>query len=379
MRDPFSWSFPLGRLFGVTIRIHMLFPILVLAVVLKAATHKDFQHLPGAWLDALVIMGLLFFSVLLHEFGHVFAARSVDGDCQEVLLWPLGGLANCEVPHTPKANFITAAGGPAVNLLLCTGTAAILAAYSYVPPLNPWADVYTPRMYNWNSRTDVSMQRGAAPAAAASPNETGDGRSQVKPAEAEAPRSLTSLEVLLARFFWVNWFTFLLNVLLPGFPLDGGRMLQSLLWWRMDYRQATLTAIFAGFIVMLVIGIYGMVVESVLPILLAAFIYVSCRHQWYVLETGGEEGLFGYDFSQGYTSLERDQPPQPKRKRPNFLQRWLQRRAARKLAKETEQREAEERRMDELLEKVQRDGLPALTDEEKRFLTRVSARYRNRH
>jgi hypothetical protein len=48
------------------------------------------------------------------------------------------------------------------------------------------------------------------------------------------------------------------------------------------------------------------------------------------------------------------------------------------LQREQEQREAEERRMDELLAKVQREGMNSLTDEEKRFLKRVSDRYRNR-
>jgi len=67
----------------------------------------------------LALMGLLFFSVLLHEFGHCFAARSVDGEANEVLLWPLGGLAKCELPHSAWAHFVTAAGGPAVNVLLC--------------------------------------------------------------------------------------------------------------------------------------------------------------------------------------------------------------------------------------------------------------------
>ena len=78
------------------------------------------------------------------------------------------------------------------------------------------------------------------------------------------------------------------------------------------------------------------------------------------------------------TSLERDQPSTapPRRKQPNPLQRWLQKRAARRAQRELEQREAEERRMDELLEKVQREGLQSLNDEERRFLTRVSARYR---
>jgi hypothetical protein len=169
--------------------------------------------------------------------------------------------------------------------------------------------------------------------------------------------------------------------MLPGFPLDGGRMFQCILWWRGDYRQATMAAIVAGFLVMIAIGLFGVVVNEVMPLLLALFIYVTCRQQWFVLETGGEEPLFGYDFSQGYTSLERDQPApaQPRRRRPNFIQRWLQRRAQRKQQREQEIREAEERRMDELLEKVQQHGLAALTDEERRFLTRVSARYRNRN
>ena len=67
-----------------------------------------------------------------------------------------------------------------------------------------------------------------------------------------------------------------------------------------------------------------------------------------------------------------------RRRRPSVWQRWWQKRQARKLQREMEQREAEENRMDELLEKVQREGLQSLSDEERRFLTRVSAKYRNR-
>jgi hypothetical protein len=110
------------------------------------------------------------------------------------------------------------------------------------------------------------------------------------------------------------------------------------------------------------------------------FIWASCKQQWWVLEHGGgEEPLFGYDFSQGYTSLERGEPPPPKPKKPNFFQRWLQKRAAKKQQRQQEEREMEERRLDELLDKVQRDGLQSLTEEERRFLNRVSSRYKNRH
>src|SRR5947209_13355780 len=109
MRDPFAWSFPLGRLFGITIRIHVLFPVVAGGLLLRAYC----KGVPETqWIDYALVLSFLFFSVLLHEFGHCFAARFVQGDASEVLLWPLGGLANCDVPHTPRANFIVAVAGP---------------------------------------------------------------------------------------------------------------------------------------------------------------------------------------------------------------------------------------------------------------------------
>jgi hypothetical protein len=184
----------------------------------------------------------------------------------------------------------------------------------------------------------------------------------------------------VAQFFWVNWFGFLLNVLMCGFPLDGGRMLQAALWPRLGYRSAMRVAIIVGFVVMFIAAVYAFVNNELLVLGLALTIYVSCKQEWITLDMGGEESLFGYDFSQGYTSLERDQPPpqQQRKKRPNFFQRWLQRRAAKKMQRQQEQQEADERRMDELLDKIAREGIQALTDEENRFLKRV-AEDRNRH
>jgi hypothetical protein len=114
---------------------------------------------------------------------------------------------------------------------------------------------------------------------------------------------------------------------------------------------------------------------------LALIIYQASKQEWFLLETGGEEGAFGYDFSQGYTSLEQQhgETPRPRRRKQNFFQRWLQRRAQKKLQRDMERTAAEERRMDELLEKIQRDGASSLTDEEQRFLKRVSDRYRNKN
>jgi stage IV sporulation protein FB len=360
MLNPLNWSLPLGRVFGITVRIHLFFLVIAVGFILRAHLQKKLgledTVLPsGAWADAAMIMILLFFSVLLHEFGHCYAARRVHGEATEILLWPLGGLAFVEVPQTPRANFIVAAGGPAVNLVLMLGCMLALGLFfdqSYMPP---WDPLTCP----WRTGADGAVRFST----------WSGGTSDV-----------TSLApILLARFFWVNWFTFLFNVCVFAFPLDGGRMFQCVLWRYLGYRQATLVAIFMGFVFAIVIAVYALVETEQLALCLALFIGVTCWQQRVMLETGGEESLFGYDFSQGYTSLERDHPVVAPRQRLNWYQRWSQRRAARKLQREQETREAEERRMDELLEKVQRHGLPALTDEERRFLKRVSDRYRNRH
>jgi Zn-dependent protease len=355
MGNPFSWSFFLMRPFGITVRVHVLFPFVAVALILRAAYTKDSSGndaAAGIWLDAAIVMGLLFVAVLLHELGHCLGARLVDGDASEVMLWPLGGLASVEVPHTWGANLVTACAGPLANLGLCLISAMslqLMTQFHYRPPFSPgWGSFLidapnTVWLYPWHGERYLMSDIGP---------------------------------VLMARFFWVNWILFLIN-LLPGFPLDGGRILQCLLWPRYGFRQATTAAIYAGFITMFVVALYSIIQNEVLAICLAWFIFVTCRQQYLILE-GGEDALFGYDFTQGYTSLERDQPPPARRKRPNFWQRWKQARLQRRMQRDEEQRVAEERRMDELLDKVQREGMSALNDEERRFLKRVSDRYRNR-
>jgi stage IV sporulation protein FB len=356
MRDPSYWSIPLGRLFGITIRVHVLFPLVVLGLVLQVVYQpRGFPFPDGTWIDVLVFSALLFGSVLLHEFGHCFGARAVNGDASEVLLWPLGGLASVDVPHTPGANFLTAAAGPAVNLGLCV-VCALLLAFAVEPSFQPpWSPLW---WFGRGHAGEIHLYTWGG-----------------------VDKEVTAVwPMLLARLFFANWILFLLNVLLPGFPLDGGRMLQSALWRYLGYRQAMVIAIIAGFVCVFVAAVGAIAINQLLPLLLAGFIFLSCRNQWVLLETGGEDSLFGYDFSQGYTSLERDQAPAaPPRRRTGWWKRWLQKRAAQKLQREQETREAEERRMDELLDKVHREGKAALTDEERRFLKRVSDRYRNRN
>jgi stage IV sporulation protein FB len=348
MRDPLSWSVPLFRVTGITVRLHVLFPVVTGALLLRVAFPREGQA-AVLFSDALLLTGVLFVSVLLHEFGHCFGARFVDGEAREILLWPLGGLASIDIPHRPRAHFITAAAGPLTNVLIC-GIAAVgfLLMAKFEWRLLPWS---------WSP-----------------PIRTLDGLHLLSGSgELRAGWDV----LLLAQAFWVNWMLFLINVVLVGFPMDGGRLLQSALWPAYGFRQATMAAVFTGFLCFLALSVASLCLNEVLPFLLGVFMYVTCRQQWILLETGGEESMFGYDFSQGYTSLEDASPPS-RRRRPNAWQRWLRKRTQRRMQREQEAREAEERRTDALLEKVQREGREALTAEELRFLKRVSDRYRNR-
>src|SRR5262249_24108450 len=138
-----------GRIFGITVRVHILFLIFVLVMWLKKLRSGADGEGEATWM--LVLMALLFFSVLLHEFGHCFAARYVDGEANEVLLWPLRGLARSDVPHSAWAHFVTAAGGPLVNLLLCGAAGAALMACHLQPSFNPWPEqCWNTLLYNFD-------------------------------------------------------------------------------------------------------------------------------------------------------------------------------------------------------------------------------------
>src|SRR5205823_14054724 len=107
---------------------------------------------PGlTWQDRVQSMGILFFIVLLHEFGHCFTARWVGGEADEILMHPLGGLAMAQPPRRPLPTFLTIAGGPAVNLLFCILSGAIVWAVFGFLPLNPVRPLSPGYFHSWIS------------------------------------------------------------------------------------------------------------------------------------------------------------------------------------------------------------------------------------
>lgn len=373
MRDPMSWALPLFRAFGIPVKVHIFFFVITLGLFLRQVSiWKEVW-----WGDIfLLTVVVLFGVVLIHEFGHCFGARFVDGDAKEILIWPLGGLAYVDVPHTPWANFIATVAGPAMNVVICLACAMPMLFAGFFPSLDPVINPYYVEIKAFDGRVYTSSyeerwyKKDSADLVSRPANDTPETLNN-----AGIERALAPLwAVWLYRIFWISWALFLFN-LIPAYPLDGGRLLQCLVWARTDYRRGIVVAAYSGFVVSIIFLVISIAKDQSLLMGLAIFMIYSAYFALHQLEM--DDGPFGYDFSAGYTSLEKDEEKPRKPKQVGWFTRWRQARRAKKLQREAEERQQDEERMDLLLEKIARTGKESLTDEEKRFLERVSARKRN--
>lgn len=327
-QSPLFWSFPLGSLFDTRIRVSLYFPLLFVVLLIRLDPKL-----------ACALTGIFFVSTLLHELiGHVLIARSTGGDGREVLIWPFGGLAWVQPARTFKSQFLTAAGGPAVNLLICL---ALL-------PTVLWAERGIGALYPFE-----------LPIA---------GFSEVWGQE------------LLLLTFYVNWMLTLLN-LLPIFPLDGGRMVEACL---IDHGTATdrrSICLKVGMVISILLTGVGLMVDNVWVVFLASTLLILN-----VIENANlhmmdfeDESFLGYDFSQGYTSLEKGTEQEVHIERKSFWVRWREQRQARKAEQIAEQERQDAKLLDELLAKVHNQGMDALTAQEKKFLEHTSKNIRTKN
>lgn len=338
MSDSPNWGLHLGRWFHVQVRVHATFvAVAVFAVFLGSAYRED-----GAAFG-LLAFGILFASVLAHELGHAAAAARLGGNGERVLLWPLGGFQAPEVPREPQPELIATLAGPAVNLALVLATAPLLVAaeLNVLALLNPLA-----------------------------PTQLLSG---------------TWSEVATKLLFWCNWVLLVAN-LLPAFPFDGGRILRVLLWPALDYRLAGLVTVRISKLVALGLCLLAWVsrdweTAAAIPVwvpvlLVASIVFFNAQHEGARLESADwDEDLLSYDFSQGYTSLERPETP----RRPALtVRRWLESRRELRRRRQQVQELEEERQVDGILMRLHEQGLESLSPKERALLDRVSARFRNR-
>jgi stage IV sporulation protein FB len=355
MSDPLLWSpIRLGRWFGTTVKVHIfliLFVVIELLMALLAVRAEDgLRRLPQTvcWLS------LLLAALAIHELGHALVAYWLDCDQEDVQLWPLGNLVGPSLSVRSGEHLLVALAGPVTSGALFLGIAMGLT-------------LFTGATFVWNPFG----------------NEHDSGAPLVAPQTTAAPFSPIWL---IGWFGYLNYLLFLVN-LLPALPFDGGRVLRAYLSTSSVvstrdnmYAPGTARATAA------ILSIAGLVrllfywrADGLTLIMLALLIEWLVRIDSRMLEDGGyfDDGVFGYDFSEGYTSLE-GSAAKVRPYKESALRRWRRRRSELRRQRRMIREAAEERRMDEILDKLHREGRGALTDEEHRFLVRVSARYRNR-
>ncbi len=110
-----SFNIRLGRLFGADIHLHSTFFLFALLFSVMTASERGWDDLP--LMGAYYLVG--FVSVLIHEYGHIFAARLHGVDCRKITLHGLGGLAHLdEELDRPRAEFLVALAGPVTSMIL---------------------------------------------------------------------------------------------------------------------------------------------------------------------------------------------------------------------------------------------------------------------
>jgi len=231
-----GWSIKLFDVSGTAVRIHLTF-FLLLAWI--AAIHWS-RGGPAEAVHGVAFIVGLFVCVVLHEFGHVFAARRYGIRTSDVTLLPIGGVASLErMPEKPSQEIAVALAGPAVNLVIALVLVILLGA-----------------------RFDLSQM------------------AQLEQAQSTLMGRIAAANVMLLVFN-----------LIPAFPMDGGRVLRALLTVRMGYTRATRAAASIGQGLAVIFGFLGLLGNPLL-VLIAIFIFLAAS---------GEAGYVqARDYTRGY-------------------------------------------------------------------------------
>jgi Zn-dependent protease/predicted transcriptional regulator len=226
-------SLLLFRISGIEVRVHWSF---ILALAFGAYIYRGSPAGPvaGALYGILVII-LLFACVTLHEFGHALTAKRFGVEVKTITLLPIGGVANLErMPDKPIQEFLITLAGPLVNFVI----ALLLFPLTLLL---------------------MTMEFGSFP----SDMETFF-RAMQEPGLINLVTYLFITNILLGVFN-----------LLPAFPMDGGRILRSLLAMKLSYVQATQIAVLVGRIMAALMAIGGLLTGNISLLLIAFFVYVG--------------------------------------------------------------------------------------------------------
>ena len=187
-------SIHLFRLFGIDVYLHWAWFFAAWYFISEARGYSSY-----VWSVAECLA--LFAIVLTHEFGHQLACRSVGGKTHDIVLWPFGGVAYVTPPQRPGAQLWSIAAGPLVNVALFP----IFSVIWWVANSVGWMEI-APDVYRF-----------------------------------------------VMTLWYINTLLLIFNML-PVYPLDGGQILRSLLWFIFGRAHSLLIATVLGFI-----GIAGLI------------------------------------------------------------------------------------------------------------------------
>lgn len=317
-----SFRLRVGRIAGIEIFVHWTLILLSLYSLYTFRTDPK--------LGLLVLMGL-WGSILLHELGHCWGARRVGGEANEVLLWPLGGLAMLHTPLAPWPVFFSTLTGPLVNVLLVVLCLPVFLALG--------GDV------GW------LLPSGGYPLGA-------------------------SLGLKFVFYMvWLNGWMMLFNVI-PAYPLDGGRMFHCALWPRLGFVRAMHYTLLAAFGCATLLAVYALWQRNGMLLAIVGFIVFGALRERENLRYGAydEELLEQAPWAASLAEADDDEPARARQ--PSRFARWLERRRRRREEEERRRREELRERLDQVLAKVSAEGMDSLTRDERRFLERASQELR---
>jgi Zn-dependent protease len=212
-------SLKVASVFGIAVRIHVSFLIYLAFICLSSYQEAGVS---GAIEGGLLVLTLFTF-VLLHEFGHAFAARTFGIRTPDITLYVIGGVARLtRIPEKPWQELIVAVAGPLVNVVIFVVLRGVIHLEQAQDPESPEIE-------------------------------------------------------LLARVANYNWLLLVFN-LIPAFPMDGGRVLRSLLAMFMPHPRATQIAARLGQGLAVLFAVYGFFRDPFL-VFIALFVFYGAQQE----------------------------------------------------------------------------------------------------
>lgn len=205
-------TFRLFQVFGIDVYLHWLWFLLL---AFEMQSRRGYDHLAWNLLEFVSIFGI----VLMHEFGHALACRSVGGSVRYIVLWLLGGIAYVQPPQRPGAVLWSIAAGPLVNVILIP---VLIGAYVVALGLGP--DVVSADLLHYLYAVSI-----------------------------------------------INGIILVFN-LMPIYPLDGGQILQSLLWFFIGFSKSLRIVSVIGMVAAGLILIAAVITFEIWFIILALFL-----------------------------------------------------------------------------------------------------------